>query len=201
MQRNNIPQFLFVFLFLVLFALFLNSIASFFYSPQAPVRKALPQMDYESVNTGLHARSSAQKTLYPVIHVVDGDTLDIAIHGVKTRLRLIGINTPETVDPRRKVECFGKEASAKAKELLSGKEVSIEFDPSQGTYDKYGRLLVYVYLPDGTSFNKQMISEGYAYEYTYRLPYKYQAEYKQAQHDAETAARGLWADGACTKNE
>lgn len=132
-----------------------------------------------------------------VVKVVDGDTVDVSIAGKTERLRLIGIDTPETVDPRVPVQCFGVEASNKAKELLEGKKVKLEADPVQGERDKYDRLLRYVYLPDGQSFNKLMISEGYAYEYTYQTPYKYQAEYKQAQKDAEANKRGLWADKVC----
>jgi len=63
-------------------------------------------------------------------------------------MRLIGINTPETVDPRKPVECFGREASAEAKRLLTGQRVRIELDPSQNTYDRYGRLLGYVFVRD-----------------------------------------------------
>lgn len=132
-----------------------------------------------------------------VVKVVDGDTLDVRINGKTERLRLIGIDTPETVDPRKAVQCFGVEASNKAKELLEGKMVTLEADPEQGERDKYKRLLRYIFLPDGQSFNKLMISEGYAYEYTYETPYKYQAEYKQAQKDAEANKKGLWADKVC----
>jgi len=135
--------------------------------------------------------------LYPVIKIVDGDTIDVKINGVDERLRLIGINTPETVDPRKPVECFGKEASNKAKELLTGKNVKIEYDNSQGTRDKYNRLLAYVYREDGLFYNKYMIEKGYAYEYTYNTPYKYQADFKQAQATAKANKTGLWADGAC----
>jgi micrococcal nuclease len=138
-----------------------------------------------------------QEIYYVVTKVIDGDTLSIDIGGTKETLRLIGINTPETVDPRKSVECFGKEASAKANELLSGKRIRIEKDPTQGDRDKYGRLLAYVYREDGLFFNKQMIEEGYAYEYTYNLPYKYQAEFKVAQRMAEAGKKGLWAPGVC----
>ena len=134
---------------------------------------------------------------YDVIKVIDGDTLSIDLDGKNTTLRLIGINTPETVDPRRAVECFGREASDKAKELLSGKRARIEADSTQGTYDKYNRLLVYVYLEDGLFFNKYMIEEGYAYEYTYSAPYKYQSEFKEAERRAKEAEKGFWAPGAC----
>jgi micrococcal nuclease len=130
--------------------------------------------------------------LYEVVKVIDGDTIDIRINDKIERLRLIGINTPETVDPRKPVECFGKQASEKARALLDGKQVSIESDSTQGERDKYNRLLRYVFLEDGTNLNLLMIREGYAYEYTYDLPYKYQNEFKQAQKYAEENELGLW---------
>lgn len=140
---------------------------------------------------------SPQIDLYKVTKIVDGDTIAVDISGKVETLRLIGINTPETVDPRKPVECFGKEASDKAKAVLTGKSVRLEADSTQDERDKYGRLLRYVFLADGTSFNKMMISEGYAYEYTYSTPYKYQSEYKQAEKEAKGAGRGLWAAGVC----
>lgn len=136
-----------------------------------------------------------------VIKVVDGDTLSVSIGGKSETIRIIGINTPETVDPRKPVECFGQEASAKAHELLDGKSVTLEADATQGERDKYGRLLRYVFLPDGSDFGKAMISGGFAYEYTYSVPYKYQEAYKAAQGEAQAAKRGLWADGACSEAE
>ncbi len=133
-----------------------------------------------------------------VVKVIDGDTVQVLLNGQTQTLRLIGINTPETVDPRKPVECFGREASNKAKEILDGKIVYLEFDPSQGTYDKYNRRLSYIFLADGTSFNKLMIREGFAYEYTYDNKYKYQEEFRSAQIEAEKNKKGLWADGACS---
>ena len=135
--------------------------------------------------------------LYQVTAVVDGDTIKVNIDGTVKTLRLIGIDTPETVDPRKPVQCFGVEASNRTKELLLNKKVRLEADPSQGELDKYSRLLRYVYLEDGTFFNKKMITDGYAYEYTYNTPYKYQVEFKQAQVDAKNSKLGLWADSAC----
>ena len=135
--------------------------------------------------------------MYPVVKVVDGDTIAVLMNGKPTTLRLIGLDTPETVDPRKPVQCFGKAASDKAKEMLTGKTVHLEFDASQGTLDKYGRTLAYVFLVDGTLFNKYMIAEGYAHEYTYNLPYKYQNEFKAAQKRAREEKRGLWADDTC----
>ena len=116
----------------------------------------------------------------------------------RTTIRVIGIDTPETVDPRRPVQCFGAEASARAHALLDGKSVSLEFDASQGREDRYGRTLAYVWLPDGRSFNETMIAEGYAHEYTYDTPYRYQHAYRQAETEARRADRGLWAPGVCS---
>ena len=76
------------------------------------------------------------RQLYEVVKVIDGDTIDVRIGGQTERIRLIGINTPETVDPRKLVECFGVEASNKAKTVLTGKKVIIESDSSQDEYDK-----------------------------------------------------------------
>jgi micrococcal nuclease len=135
--------------------------------------------------------------LLDVIKVVDGDTIDVSLDGKTERIRLIGINTPETVDPRKPVECFGREASDRAKELLSNKKVYLEADLISGERDKYNRLLRFVFLEDGTNFNLLMIKEGYAYEYTYDVPYKYQTEFKQAQKEAEANKAGLWGDNVC----
>jgi micrococcal nuclease len=96
-----------------------------------------------------------------------------------------------------KVECFGKEASDFLKNLLTGKEVKLESDPSQADRDKYSRLLRYVYLDDGTFVNKKIVEDGFGYEYTYNLPYKFQKEFKEAQKQAEVGKMGLWADGIC----
>jgi micrococcal nuclease len=145
-------------------------------------------------DVAIEPKAVIKSDLYSVIKVVDGDTIDVSINGTTERIRLIGINTPETVDPRKPVECFGKEASAKAKELLTNKKVYLEADPSQGERDKYNRLLRYVFFEDGTSFNLLIIKEGYAYEYTYDIPYKYQTEYKQAQKVAQSSKAGLWGD-------
>jgi len=134
---------------------------------------------------------------YKVVKVVDGDTISVNINGVNTTVRMIGIDTPETVDPRKPVQCFGQEASNKAKSILSNQMVQLELDSSQGKYDKYDRLLAYVFLSDGTNFNEYIIKEGYSYEYTYSTPYKYQGAFKSAQKDAQINKRGLWADGVC----
>lgn len=132
-----------------------------------------------------------------VVAVIDGDTVDVEIDGRKERLRLIGIDTPESVDPRRPVECFGREAAAQSRTLLTGQTVYLEADPSQDESDRYGRLLRYVWLADGRMFNYEMIANGYAFEYTYRVPYAYQQQFQQAERNAREAERGLWSPRTC----
>jgi micrococcal nuclease len=145
------------------------------------------------------AVSFPKNELRTVVRVVDGDTIVVQINGIAKKVRLIGLDTPEIVDSRKPVECFGKEASDEAKKILSGKQIRLETDPSQGAYDKYGRLLAYVFLTDGTNLNKMMIENGYGYEYTYDMPYKYQTEFKQAEKEARENKRGLWAEGKCDR--
>ena len=123
---------------------------------------------------------SGASATYFVLKVVDGDTVSVDINGITETIRIIGINTPETVDPRKEVECFGKEASDKAKALLEGEYVSLAVDDTQENRDKYNRLLRYVYLADGSDYGKHMIENGYAYEYTYQIPYQHQSEYRNA---------------------
>lgn len=151
--------------------------------------------NYDNKSTVSDLRVVERKT-YKVTNVIDGDTIDIDMDGKTQRIRLIGANTPETVHPEKTVECFGEEASKFTKSKLTDKEVSIETDDSQDKYDKYNRLLAYVFL-DGENFNQSLIKNGYAYEYTYNVPYKYQKEFKAAQKYAEENNIGLWAPNAC----
>lgn len=136
-----------------------------------------------------------------VTRVIDGDTIVVLMNGVSEKIRLIGVDTPETVDPRKTIQCFGKEASMFTENLLLNNAVRLEADASQGDRDKYGRLLRYVFLEDGTAnneiINKKLIAEGYGHEYTYRLPYKYQSDFKNAERLAREGQKGLWASGVC----
>jgi len=143
----------------------------------------------------LHAQNKnyGASNYFKVKRVVDGDTIQLE-NGQK--VRYIGINTPESVDPRRPIQCFGKEASNKAKELLNGRTIILESDSTQGDRDEYRRLLRYVFLPDGTNFDEFMIEKGYAHEYTFKGKlYKYRTEFIQAEKTAEKERKGLW--GSC----
>lgn len=152
------------------------------------------KVNQESVDT---KQKSNQSPLYAVVSVVDGDTIKLSMDGTTQTIRLIGMDTPETVDPRKPVQCFGKEASNKAKELLTGRSVRIEMDASQGTLDKYGRTLGYIFRDDGLFYNKYMIEQGFAHEYTYNIPYKYQSDFKAAEKSARENQRGLWSTDTC----
>lgn len=137
---------------------------------------------------------SATKEVAKVLRVVDGDTIEVNLDNKKESVRLIGIDASETVDPRKNVECFGRQATEKAKEILDGKTITLESDPTQPDRDKYGRLLRFVFI-DNLNVNKLMISQGYAYEYTYQSsPYKYQLEFIEAQKSAREGEKGLWSD-------
>jgi micrococcal nuclease len=106
---------------------------------------------------------------------------------------LIGIDTPETVAPNRPVECAGPEASVYAEQLMAGQSVYLELDASQGTYDRYDRVLAYVWLADrDVMVNLAMLQAGLAEEYTYDDVYAYQADFQRAEQQAKDDLRGLW---------
>ncbi len=135
---------------------------------------------------------------YYVTRVVDGDT--VVVHsdvGGDHTVRLIGVNTPETVDPRKPVQCFGKEASEYLKHMLPADTVvRLETDPTQNDVDKYGRWLRYVYLGD-VLVDEEIIQEGYGFEYTYKKPYQFQAEFRSTEKYAREGGIGLWASATC----
>ena len=140
---------------------------------------------------------SATTTYFSVDRVIDGDTFIVRVGDGKATIRVLGMNTPEVVDPRKPVQCFGPEASARAHQLLDGVSVSLALDPSQDDIDKYGRVLAYVHLRDGTFFDEEMIREGYAYEYTFKKPYLYQKDFKSTQAIAKNKQIGLWSPKTC----
>ena len=135
-------------------------------------------------------KENPSEELYEVIKVVDGDTIQIMFDGKKERLRLIGIDTPESVHPdETKNTENGVLASEYTKSLLNGKKVSLEFDVEQR--DQYGRLLAYVYL-DGEMINKKLIKDGYAQLETVPPNVKYVEEFTALLKEAKEAKRGLW---------
>lgn len=124
---------------------------------------------------------------YTVERVVDGDTFVLT---TGERVRLIGVDTPETVKPGTEVQPYGKEASDFTKEKLTGQKVRLEFDVAET--DRYGRLLAYVYLEDGTFYNELLLREGYAQVMTVPPNVKYADHFLKVQQEAREAGRGLW---------
>ena len=121
------------------------------------------------------------------VRVIDGDTIEL---DGGERVRLLGVDTPETVDPRRPVQYFGKEASAFTRRMVEGKNVRLEED--QDTRDRYGRTLAYVYLQDGTFLNAEIVRQGYGHAYT-RFPFRYEQRFVQLERESRENSRGLWA--------
>lgn len=136
-------------------------------------------------------------TLLPVVRIIDGDTIVVRENKTSTVVRLIGIDTPEKVHPTKETECFAEEASEYMRLLLEGRSVYLENDPSQDQFDKYGRLLAYVYRGDGLFINREMITRGYAYEYTFIVPYAFQSIFQVEEEEARQERRGMWASGVC----
>lgn len=149
----------------------------------------------ENIQTKEEAMFESGKS-YPLMRVVDGDTIVVGFNGKTERVRLIGINSPELNDPGG-AQCYAKEASEHLQELAQTGLVVLYFDKSQGMRDKFNRLLAYVELPDKTDLGKQMLADGYAREYTYDTKYERQNEYKQAEKEAMTKEKGLWKPGTC----
>jgi micrococcal nuclease len=132
-----------------------------------------------------------------VARVVDGDTVQVRVRGFDTVVRLIGIDTPETRHPSRPVECWGPEATARARALMPvGARVRLEADPSQDVRDRYGRLLAHVYTGHRTgaaSVNRALVASGAARVYVYgSVPFRYVDAFRRAERAARAAGRGLW---------
>jgi endonuclease YncB( thermonuclease family) len=131
-----------------------------------------------------------KKKIFLVTEVIDGDTIRVNIRGKSEMVRLLAIDTPETKDPRKPVQCFGNEATKKMQAFVNGKYVRLVDDRSQGNRDKYSRLLRYVY--DGKTFiNREMVIQGYALSYK-EYPTKYLNEFNKLEQQARERNLGLW---------
>lgn len=133
---------------------------------------------------------------FRVVHVVDGDTIDIDIPDgphKSTRIRLWGVDTPETVRPDTPPQHYGPQASQFTKDTVQGKIVRIELEPQRNTRDKYNRLLGYVRLSDGRLLNAILIEQGYGYADP-RFDHKRKAEFARLQSAARKGRLGLWKD-------
>jgi len=131
---------------------------------------------------------------YQVVSFDDGDTIVVDMQGRKEQIRFIGVDTPETKDPRKPVQCYGKEASIFTKQIIGEQPVRLEADPKSSNRDRYDRLLRYVYLPNGTLLNQLLVSEGYGFAIT-GFPFTKMEEFINAQEHAKSNQKGLW--GQC----
>jgi micrococcal nuclease len=127
-----------------------------------------------------------------IVRVVDGDTVKLILDGRQVTARIIGIDAPESVHPRKPVERFGKEAAEHLRQLADGKEVTIERQPGS-KQDRYGRELVYLRLADDRDIGLTMIRDGYAFAYT-KYPFARKEDYRQAEREARETKAGLWGD-------
>jgi len=153
-----------------------------------------PTGSCQQAASGQESFPTEAQNYYPVQHIFDGDTFSVEIDGKTESVRVIGIDAPETGEAYTEKECFAQEAKERAIELLSGKWVRLEADPTQEDRDQYSRLLRYVFLEDGTFFNQVMVEEGYAEEYTFKgSEYQHQQDFLQAQRQAEKDKSGLWS--------
>ncbi len=158
-------------------------------APPAPAPTSVPTAPASTI--------PADRVAGTVTRVIDGDTIDVAVPGDTLRVRLIGVDTPESVHPSKPVECYGREASTFLRELAQGRAVNLVIDPSQDTVDRYGRALRYIWLDDGTFVNREIVARGFGFEYTFRTPHAYRDEFRAAEAQARDAGRGMWAADAC----
>jgi micrococcal nuclease len=131
-----------------------------------------------------------------VSRVLDGDTFAYEKDGQEQKVRMAGINTPETKDPRYEVQCFGQEASDKTTEMIAGRPVKLVKDKLGSNIDLYGREIRLVYLADGTLLNRFLVENGYAFaetDYSFSL----KDEFVNLEKEAKIAQRGLWSPQAC----
>ncbi|MHC4745414.1 MAG: thermonuclease family protein [Planctomycetota bacterium] len=131
---------------------------------------------------------------FTIVNVIDGDTIDIDIPDGRyehTRIRLLGIDTPEAGSEQPGVMHFGPQAAEFTKKMALGKAVAVYLDSPNPTRGKYGRLLAYVKLPDGGFLNEVLLTEGYAYADT-RFSHSFYNKYRQLQSRARSSKKGLW---------
>lgn len=137
---------------------------------------------------------------YKVSKFIDGDTLQVDMSGVHESIRFIGVDTPETHDPRKAVQCFGQAAANFTIQLIGQQAIRLEADPLNTNRDRYNRLLRYVYLPDGTLVNAELIKQGYGFAYT-SFPFSKSDEFRKLQTEARQQGKGLWSGCQPTKNK
>lgn len=138
------------------------------------------------------ALHETQPGYYQVTKVDDGDTITVSLNGKVERVRLIGIDTPELHHPKKPVQCFAETARQFTAQLIGDNKVRLAADPEDDDRDIYRRLLRYVYLPDGTLVNTEIVRQGYGFAYT-RYPFTRMEEMRALEQQARQQNLGLWA--------
>lgn len=172
---------------------FLQGLTSYHAFNAAQGAKALEDKGEETTDSEQskekQASTNGEKTT--VTRVVDGDTVEVNYNGMIEDVRLLLVDTPETVHPSKPVQPFGPEASQFAKDSLSGQQVTLEFDGPKR--DKYDRLLAYIWV-NGENFNQLLLEKGLArYAYIYDPPYTHQEAMKAAEKNAKAKGIGIWS--------
>ncbi len=134
---------------------------------------------------------TTQPGLYHVTTVIDGDTIMVDMYGHSETVRFIGVDTPELHHPEKPVQCFADAARKFTDQMVGGKSVRLQADPLDDNRDIYGRLLRYVYLPDGTLVNEELVKQGYGFAYTH-FPFVLLPKVIIDQQTAKRAQAGLW---------
>jgi len=137
---------------------------------------------------------------YEVTEFVDGDTIKVDMSGKTETIRFIGVDTPETHDPRKAVQCFGLKAAEFTKNLIGDGAVRLESDALNTNRDRYNRLLRYVYVKDGRLVNAEIIKNGYGFAYT-GFPFSKSEEFKTYQQEAMNGKKGLWDECTPSSNQ
>ncbi len=136
--------------------------------------------------------SSTTAGSFTVTEFLDGDTIAVNMNGTIERIRMIGVDTPETHDPRKAVECFGKVASEYTRQLIGDKPVRLEADSLSTNRDRYDRLLRYVYTADNKLVQAEVIKNGYGFAYT-SFPFEKSEEFRAYESNAREQNLGLWS--------
>ena len=178
----------------IIFGLCLLIVALLVWLDHSPIKRRWRTQPKSQEQAKAYDLEKYHAKTFTVVNVVDGDTIDINIpdgqYG-QTRIRLWGVDTPETKSEQFGVMYFGPEAAEFTKKLTLGKQVTVYLDTGNNTRGKYGRLLAYVKLPDDRFLNEVLLAEGYAYA-DLRFRHSLYNKYRQLQAGARSGKKGLW---------
>ena len=148
---------------------------------------------FETVNLKISLPAEIiQPGYYRVLEVYDGDTIAVDMNGTTEKVRMIGVDTPETHKPNTPVQCYGPEASTFTKNLLNDKTVRLEADPTNNNRDRYNRLLRYVYTEQNVLVEQLLIEQGLGFAYL-SFPFEKSDQFAALQQQTQKNKLGLWA--------